>query len=83
MKLEAQGEAASQTVQLEANDTKPLALCRLKVTAPKSHVVNLQFLEVLDHSQLNETDVNKDKKPSCFMSIVSSYLPLLLCFYTF
>jgi len=70
VKLEAQGEAASQSVQLAPNDTKPLALCSLKVTAPKSHVVNLQFLEVLD--QVNETEANKDKKPSCFMSIVSS-----------
>lgn len=72
VKLEAQGEAASQSVQLTPNDTKPLALCSLKVTAPKSHVVNLQFLEVLDQGQLNETEANKDKKPSCFMSIVSS-----------
>ncbi|XP_066252973.1 uncharacterized protein [Euwallacea similis] len=72
--LQSQGGAASQTVVLDPNSTiKPLSLCRLKVTAPKSHVVNLQFLEVMDQVQNNETEKGeKEKRPSCVMNI---YLP--------
>lgn len=71
VELQSHGEAASYTVTLEPSVKKPLSLCRLRVTAPKNHVVNLQFVDNETNILINETD-NKVKKPYCIMSI---YLP--------
>lgn len=69
--LQSHGEFSSYTITLEHSVKKPPSLCRLRVTAPKSHVVNLQFMENYTITYNNETD-NKIKQPSCVMSI---YLP--------
>jgi len=69
--LHSHGDSSSYTITLEPSAKKPMSLCRLRVTAPKNHVVNLQFLENYTNSYNNETD-DKLKKASCIMSI---YLP--------
>ncbi|KAF7280398.1 hypothetical protein GWI33_006091 [Rhynchophorus ferrugineus] len=69
--LEARGEAASYTLVLDPQVDRPNSLCRLRVTAPKTHAVYMQFVDEDLDSTENRTD-NKIKGPSCTMSI---YLP--------
>ncbi|CAG9760040.1 unnamed protein product [Ceutorhynchus assimilis] len=72
--LPSKGEASAQTVTLQESAlSEAMSLCRLKVTAPKSHVVNLQFLDPVNETRRTENDTkDQGKKPSCVMSI---YLP--------
>ncbi|KAH1017692.1 hypothetical protein HUJ05_008298 [Dendroctonus ponderosae] len=64
--LESEGDAASSTIILEANANK--SECHLKVAAPKSHVVNLQFLEVIDQPAHNKS-AYVGNMSSCVMRI--------------
>ncbi|XP_050310384.1 uncharacterized protein LOC126746269 isoform X2 [Anthonomus grandis grandis] len=72
--LQSRGDSASQTVILDSGVRNNETLCQIKVTAPKSHVVNFQFMEEMNETIKNDTNdsLSKEKRPSCVMSI---YLP--------
>ncbi|XP_060529256.1 uncharacterized protein LOC132703799 [Cylas formicarius] len=68
--LEPHSESSSFIVSFDP--TAKRSMCRLRVTAPKTHVVNLQFLEE-EQKSLPKNDSLPFEKPSpCTMSI---YLP--------
>lgn len=80
MSLAETGLGASMTIRLTPED--PGNACVLTVTAPKTHLVNVQFVETTSELHRARIFNHTAKNPPCLMTIVSDkWWPIYNAFY--
>lgn len=69
IKLKELGEMSSVTINLASQEKR--SLCRLRVSAPKTHAINVQVIDNNIESNRHSTEM-KNNQEQCLLNVVST-----------